>query len=48
MVIHGNSLNKIDLARVIKEVSIDTQIQISIVTVYIIIQEVGLLVLLWV
>ena len=48
-VIHGNSLNKTDSAIFIKEVSIDTQIQISIVTVYDIdiIKGVGLLVLLW-
>ena len=45
---HGNVLHKTDSGIVIKEVRIDTQIQIYIVTVYIIIQVIGLLVLLWV
>jgi len=43
---HGNSLKKHDSGVVIREVSINTQIKISIVIVYNIIQEVGLLVLL--
>ena len=48
MVNHGNSLNKHDSVVVVMERRMDTQTQISIVTVYIIIQGVGLLVLLWV
>jgi len=45
---HKNSLNKTWFSRVVIERRMDTQTQISIVTVYIIIQGVGLLVLLWV
>ena len=47
MVNHGNSLKKHDSGVVIREVSINTQMKISIVIVYNVIEEVGLLVLLW-